>query len=161
MPQSPPGNPASPGSSVSHPKVVLAPPVGGPSLGRGLRGLLLALLGVLLVGCASTPDKRVLQYLNTQGFGSRYTGDAEEENYVTIGDSFLWQNEFDPTLSGQASIDIDGTVYLEQVGSVHVAGMTRSELEAYLTLQLSRYFSEVDIVIRQLQTSGKSYFVFG
>ncbi|MHC4892531.1 MAG: polysaccharide biosynthesis/export family protein [Planctomycetota bacterium] len=128
---------------------------------RGWQSLLLGLLGLLMAGCASTPDKRVLQYLNTHGFGNRYSGDAEEENYVTIGDSFVWANEFDPGLSGQATIDIDGTVVLPQVGSVHVAGMTRSELEAYLTLQLSRYYTEVDIRIRNMATQGKVYFVFG
>jgi hypothetical protein len=135
------------------------PTAGG--LVRLLRGAVLLLLASLVAGCASTPDKRVLQYLNTYGFGNRYSGDAEEENYVTIGDSFLWANEFDRTLSGQAAIDIDGTIVLPQVGSVHVAGMTRSELEAYLTLQLSRYYRDVDIRIQSLNTRGKVYYVFG
>ena len=126
-----------------------------------LRGLLLCLLGALVAGCASSPDKRVLQYLNTHGFGNRYSGDAEEENYVTIGDGFSWFNEFDPSINGQAQIDIDGTVVLPQVGSVHVAGMTRSELETYLSLQLSRYFADVNIRIQQLNTQRKVYYVFG
>ena len=48
------------------------------------------LLGLcLLTACNSYPDKRLLQYLNTDGFGKRYTGNAEEENYVTIGDTVV------------------------------------------------------------------------
>lgn len=126
-----------------------------------LAPLVSLLLAFVLAGCATSPDKRVLQYLNTYGFGNRYTGDAEEENYVRIGDSFVWQNEFDKTLGGQARIDVDGTVWLPQVGSIHVAGMTRSELEAYLTLQLSRYYTSVDIRIQSMATQGKVYFLFG
>ena len=74
----------------------------------GFLGLLLQIL-VLLGGlgavssCGSTaPDKRVLQYLNTDGFGKRYTGNAEEENYVTIGDSIIYTDSFHPELSGSA-----------------------------------------------------------
>jgi protein involved in polysaccharide export with SLBB domain len=121
-----------------------------------------AFLLLLLASCTTTPDKRVLQYLNTHGFGNRYTGNAEEENYVNIGDSFQWVNEYDPAgLNGLAQIDIDGTIVLPQVGSVAVAGNTRSELESYLTLRLSQYVREVDIKVTSMNTKGKYYFVYG
>lgn len=125
-------------------------------------GLLLTLLAALfLTGCATTPDKRILQYLNTHGFGSRYTGNAEEENYVSLGDQFQWYDEYDPTLSGQARVDIDGTIVLPQVGAVAVAGMTRTEIEAFLTQKLARFYPRVDIKIATLATTGKFFFIFG
>lgn len=125
-------------------------------------GLLLLLLAALfLSGCATTPDKRILQYLNTHGFGSRYTGNAEEENYVSLGDQFTWYDEYDAALNGQVRVDIDGTIVLPQVGAVAVAGMTRTEIEAFLTQKLARFYPRVDIKIAALVTTGKFYFIFG
>ncbi|QDU67426.1 polysaccharide biosynthesis/export family protein [Engelhardtia mirabilis] len=125
-------------------------------------GLLLLLLAALFAsGCAATPDKRILQYLNTHGFGSRYTGNAEEENYVSLGDSFVWTDEYDPTLSGTGRVDIDGTIVLPQVGAVAVAGMTRSEIEAFLTQKLARFYPRVDIKIASFTVKGKVFFIFG
>ena len=52
------------------------------------RLLLLALVctSALGTGCSSGPEKRILQYLNRDGFGKRYVGNAEEENYISLGD---------------------------------------------------------------------------
>ena len=41
---------------------------------------LAALVGlVALAACSSSPDKRVLQYLNTDGFGKRYVGNSFQD----------------------------------------------------------------------------------
>jgi len=123
------------------------------------------LLGVLLLAvltsCNSAPDKRLLQYLNQQGFGNRYVGNAEEENYISIGDSIILQDRLHPRdLQGQGTVDIDGTVILPEVGAVIVAGNTRSELEALLTEVYSPYYDETDIKV-DIRTSGKKYFIYG
>ena len=45
----------------------------------------LAILGLLaVIGCTSSPDKRVLQYLNTDGFGKRFVGNSLHDNYLTV-----------------------------------------------------------------------------
>ena|SRR5688572_10071010 len=124
---------------------------------------LFAGLFVLLAGCSSTsPDKRLLQYLNQEGFGNRYTGNAEEENYVTIADTIEITDSYHPdelTLTGLV-VDIDGTVVLPELGAVHVAGQTRSELEAYLLEKYSPYFTKLDIRVK-IRTQGKVFFIFG
>jgi len=116
-----------------------------------------------LAACSSTsPDKRLLQYLNQEGFGNRYTGNAEEENYITIADTLEITDSYHPdelTLTGLV-VDIDGTVVLPELGAVHVAGQTRSELEAYLLEKYSPYYTKLDIKVK-IQTQGKVFFIFG
>lgn len=123
--------------------------------------LLVALAGLLGGGCASTsPNKRLLQYLNDKGFGNRYTGNAEDQNYVTIGDTISITDAFHPELTSTQRVDIDGTVVLAEVGAVHVAGQTRSELKTFLTQKYSAYYEQLEIDVR-IQTQNKFYFIFG
>lgn len=126
------------------------------------RLLLLALVALVLglQGCSTAPNKRELQYLNTDGFGNRYTGNAEDQNYVTLGDTISIADSFHAELGGAYTVDIDGTVVLPEVGAVYVAGLTRTELEAFLMQKYSPYFAKLDIKVR-LQTRGKIYFIFG
>jgi protein involved in polysaccharide export with SLBB domain len=133
-----------------------------PSLFRVIAALGLG-LAVLCAGCRSTqPDKRLLQYLNDSGFGSRYTGNSEEQNYVTIGDSIMISDAFQTDLETLATVDIDGTIVLPPIGAVHVAGMTRSDLEAFLLQKLSPYYEQLDLEVRIVSsTTGKFFFVFG
>ena len=119
----------------------------------------LALAG--LSSCQSNaPDKRLLQYLNDEGFGNRYTGNAEEQNYVTIGDSVSVHDAYHDELTVTQRVDVDGTILLPEIGAVHVAGQTRSELEAFLVQKYSPYYEQLDIDVK-LGTAGKFYFVFG
>jgi protein involved in polysaccharide export with SLBB domain len=127
--------------------------------------LALAALAALVAGglssCSSTaPDKRLLQYLNDKGFGKRYTGNAEDQNYVTIGDTVSISDAFHPELSVSQPVEIDGTVILPEIGAVHVAGQTRAELEAFLTHKYQPYYEQLKIDVR-IATRGKIYFVFG
>jgi protein involved in polysaccharide export with SLBB domain len=116
---------------------------------------------LLLAACNNAPDKRILQYLNTDGFGNRYTGNAEEENWVAIGDSLTVTDAFNEELSNiNATVDIDGTILLPELGSVAVAGLTRTEIEALLMEKYSSYFESLDIRVK-IVTHGKKYFIFG
>ena len=129
----------------------------------GVWALVALTLMVVLSACnvSSAPDKRLLQYLNRDGFGNRYTGNAEEENYVTIGDTVAFVDVIRPDeLSSTQKVDIDGTVLLPDLGVVHVAGYTRSDLRAYLTERYSSFYEETMLEV-QIKTQGKKYFVFG
>ena len=128
-----------------------------PSPMKLLAGLALC----ALTACHSAPDKRLLQYLNTDGFGNRYVGNAEEENYVSIGDTISVFDALHPDeLVATQRVDIDGTILLPEIGAVHVAGNTRSELEAILTEKYALYYDETDIKV-SIRTAGKKFFVFG
>ena len=115
----------------------------------------------ILVACSSAPDKRTLQYLNRYGLGKRYWGNAEEENYATIGDTVVYYDQVHPEeLAGNQQVDIDGTILMPEIGTVHVAGYTRSDIEAVLKERYSVYYEETDIVV-DIRTKGKQYFIYG
>jgi len=123
---------------------------------------LVVVLLALCSACSTQPDKRILQLLNTSGFGKSYTGNAEEENYITIGDTLVVTDTYQPTdLGANERVGIDGTVLLPVVGAVNVAGMTRTEIEAFLMDKYSPYYDLLDIKVRIVSTSGKYYFIFG
>ncbi len=122
---------------------------------------LLVAIALLAGACSSTaPDKRVLQYLNDKGFGNRYTGNAEDQNYVTIGDTIQISDAFNAEINQTVRIEVDGTVVLNEIGEVHVAGQTRAELEAFLTQKYAPYFAQLKLEVR-IQTAGKVYYIFG
>ncbi len=126
--------------------------------------LLLVLFGLIgggMTSCNSAPDKRLLQYLNTEGFGNRYTGNAEEEDYVVLGDSVTYQDLVNPDLIGSDRVGLDGTITLPEIGAVHVAGMTRSEIEALLEQKFAPYFEDNDITVTIVTLDGKTYWVLG
>lgn len=122
--------------------------------------LWLVLAAVLLASCNSMPDKRILQYLNTDGFGNRYTGNAEEENYIAIGDSLTISDAYNQELTLSKAVDLDGSVLLPELGAVKVAGLTRSEIEAFLMEKYSPYYDLLDIKV-EIATGGKKYFIYG
>jgi len=131
-----------------------------------IRSLLLVALVVcgptLGAGCATQPvDKRILQYLNTEGFGKRYIGIAEEENYVTIGDTVQFVDTYNPDVRGSERVDIDGTIQIPEAGAVFVAGLTRTELEAYLTQKLSPYYIQTDVKVEIQAGANRVYYVMG
>lgn len=129
---------------------------------RGLLTAVLALACLVSAACRSTqPDKRLLQYLNDSGFGNRYTGNSEEQNYVTIGDSILIDDAYQDELRVVETVDIDGTIVLPEIGAVHVAGLTRSDLEALLLQKYSPYYEQLDIEVKIQSTTGKFFFVVG
>ena len=130
-----------------------------------LLGLVLwtVLAPLLFTGCASSTlqDRRILQYLNQEGFGKRYQGNAQEQNYVTIGDAITYADTYNADVRGTEVVDVDGTIVLPEAGSVFVAGMTRNELESYLTQKLSPYFVETDVTVRITTGGAKVFYVWG
>lgn len=133
---------------------------------RGLPGsrlllLLLALLVQFLTSCSTTPDKRVLQYLNQEGFGKRYVGNVREESYLTIGDALSLTDDFDLTFEVDAVVELDGTIFVPELGNVPVAGMTRSEVESYLTQRRAEILVRTSVKVRRLLLTPRFYWVFG
>jgi protein involved in polysaccharide export with SLBB domain len=146
------------GSSAANGLGPHCPPMNSLQHSARLLGVLLV---ILLAGCKSSPDKRLIQYLNTDGFGNRFSGNAEEENYVTLGDKIQVSDSYnDAELQATAEVDIDGTVLLPEVGAVHVAGMTRSQIEAFLMEKYSPYYDLLDITVR-IKAAKKFYYIYG
>jgi protein involved in polysaccharide export with SLBB domain len=139
----------------------------GPPLTPVIRAIGLLVLALGMAACRAPEEKRVFQYLNTQGFGKRATGDANTENYVTVGDTITIRDSIrtELQLPGQ-EVDVDGTINLPDLGQVHVLGKTRRQLEAYLTDAYAPLYDRTDIKVTiqagaQLAGGGKKYFVIG
>ncbi len=118
---------------------------------------------IFVSSCASerTLDKHVLQILNQEGFGKRYVGNAQDENYITIGDTIQYVDTYNEGVTGSEIVDIDGTIQLPEVGPVFVAGMTRAEVETYLTQKLTPYFTQSDVKVNLRSGGGKVLYVIG
>ena len=114
----------------------------------------------LLVGCVASPDKRVLQVLNQEGIGRRYQGDVFSDEYVTIGDTLTFRDTYNPSIGGSERVGIDGTINVEPIGRIWIAGMTLEEAEVHLTEKAAAYFTQSDVQV-SLKTGAKSYFIFG
>lgn len=134
---------------------------------RRFASLTLVLWAVLapagLTGCSSlSPDKRILQLLNKQGFGKRYVGNAQEQNYVSVGDTITFVDVHNPEeVRGTERVDVDGTIQVPEVGSVWVAGLTREEVETHLDQKLSAYWNETAVKVSIVSGAAKIYYVVG
>ncbi|HEV8111392.1 MAG TPA: polysaccharide biosynthesis/export family protein [Planctomycetota bacterium] len=112
-----------------------------------LARLVLAGTILSLAACGSTPDKRLLQNLNTQ------------EEWAAIGDSITLTDPCHPDeIDVVVTVDADGRVLLPEIGSVDVAGRTVREIEASLR---QRFAPVHDTLSVDLTTSSDRYFVFG
>ena len=127
---------------------------------RGPR-LLATALALGLAACSSAPDKRTLQYTNQEGFGKRYVGNAEEEEYVSIGDRVRVVDLLHPEeIDVSKTVQIDGRILLPELDYVPVAGYTRSDLQAVLTERYSLFYEETDIVV-DITATSRSFWVVG
>jgi len=130
-------------------------------------GALLFWAGFLLFGqsaCLATvsPDKRIVQYLNSYGWGKAYTGNFFEESYATIGDRVKYLDRAHPReIAGTQVVQPDGTITVQEIGTVHVAGLTRSEIEAFLSERVSLYYTDNADINVIIQANPKKYFILG
>jgi len=125
--------------------------------------LWVVLVPALTTGCSMvSPDKRILQYLNKEGFGKRYVGNSQEQNYVSIGDTVTFVDALNPDIvQGTERVDVDGTIQIPEAGAVWVAGLSREETETYLNQKLSAYFVQTDIKVSITSGIGKVYYIVG
>ena len=125
--------------------------------------LWIAVAPALTTGCSAvSPDKRILQYLNKEGFGKRYVGNSQEQNYISIGDAVTYFDALNPDiLRGVERVDVDGTIQLPEVGAVWIAGLSREEAEVLLNQKLSAYFVETEIKVAIASGAAKVYYVIG
>ena len=105
-----------------------------PTLNRSMLQLLAAVCVLALTACA----RRESAVEAGNRAAVLHVGNAQEQNYVSIGDTIQFVDTYNPDeVKGTQVVDIDGTILVPEVGAVWVAGYTRSELESYLTQKLA------------------------
>src|SRR5258706_631140 len=84
------------------------------------------------------------------------------ERFATIGDTLLLSAAGLEDLTLSKRIDVDGTILLPELGSVAVAGYTRTELEALLMEKYSPYYPQLELRVQIVHTGqDRKYFVHG
>ncbi len=139
---------------------------------RVLLGLLVAAFPSIPAGCGSIPDKRVQELLVRQGFGRRAEGDAQVENYASIGDTI--QFYVSPSLltnpsyadlyllvAGPQPVAVDGTIFIPNVGPVMVLGLSEKAIGALVSEQLQTLYTAPIEVQARIISGAKFFFMFG
>jgi len=136
-------------------------------MSHGQKLLALVILIIAGVGCRAVEDKRTFQYLNTAGFGSLTSGDANTENYIEVGDLVTIKDSLHPDLAiPSQDVGIDGTIYLPEIGQLLVRNYTRAQLKAHLDELYAPYYDKTDLQVKIDSAGGaggggKKYFMVG
>jgi polysaccharide export outer membrane protein len=121
----------------------------------------LALLLAVSSGCVSQDDARVQSLFNQRGFGRRFTGDANEQYYLGIGDSIVVQDPGHPELSGAYSIRMDGVIDVPLIGEIYIAGQTLPDVAEILTRAFREFVSDAAVDIQLGAANSKYFYVEG
>jgi protein involved in polysaccharide export with SLBB domain len=77
------------------------------------------------------------------------------------GDELLIQAWGQVTLNGRFIVDRAGSIYIPQVGTMHVAGLKFAQIQDYLKSQMSRLFRNFDLNVNMGQLRSIQVFVVG
>ena len=77
------------------------------------------------------------------------------------GDELLVQVWGQLTLDGRFTVDRSGSIYIPQVGTVHVAGLSFAQMHDFLKSQMGRVFRNFDLNVNMGQLRSIQVFVVG
>ena len=80
---------------------------------------------------------------------------------VGPGDELLIQVWGQVTFNNRFTVDRSGSIYIPQVGTVHVAGITFGQMQDYLKSQMGRVFRNFDLNVNMGQLRSIQVFVVG
>jgi protein involved in polysaccharide export with SLBB domain len=80
---------------------------------------------------------------------------------VGPGDELLIQVWGQVTLNSRYTVDRSGSIYIPQVGSVHVAGLSFAQMHDFLKAQMARVFRNFDLNVNLGQLRSIQVFVVG
>ncbi len=83
------------------------------------------------------------------------------EYVVGPGDELLIQVWGQVTLNGRFTVDRAGNIYIPQVGTIRVAGLSFGQMQAYLKSQMSKTFRNFDLNVNMGQLRSIQVFVVG
>ena len=94
-------------------------------------------------------------------FAPVYNAPVTPDYVVGPEDELLIQVWGQVTLDGRYTVDRTGSIYIPQVGTLHVAGMTFAQLLDYLKAQFGRIFRNFDLSVSMGQLRSIQVFVVG
>ncbi len=84
-----------------------------------------------------------------------------QDYVIGPGDELLVQVWGQVSLNGRYTVDRSGTIYVPQVGTLHVAGLTYSQLHDYMKAQFGRIYRNFDMSVSMGQLRSIQVFVVG
>ena len=72
-----------------------------------------------------------------------------------------WTVRTPDEVGGTQRVQPDGTITVQEVGTVHVAGLTRSEIEAFLSERVSLYYTDNADINVIITAKPKQYYILG
>ena len=83
------------------------------------------------------------------------------EYVIGPGDELLIQVWGQVTLNSRYTVDRSGSIYIPQVGTVHVAGLSFAQMRDFLKAQMARVFRNFDLNVNMGQLRSIQVFVVG
>jgi protein involved in polysaccharide export with SLBB domain len=83
------------------------------------------------------------------------------EYVIGPGDELLIQVWGQVTLNSRYTVDRSGSIYIPQVGTVHVAGLSFAQMHDFLKAQMARVFRNFDLNVNMGQLRSIQVFVVG
>ena len=80
---------------------------------------------------------------------------------VGPGDELLIQTWGQVTLNSRFTVDRSGSIYIPQVGALHVSGLKFAQIQEYLKAQMGRVFRNFDLNVNMGQLRSIQVFVVG
>jgi protein involved in polysaccharide export with SLBB domain len=77
------------------------------------------------------------------------------------GDELLIQTWGQVTLNSRFTVDRSGSIYIPQVGTLHIAGLKFAQVQEYLKTQMGRVFRNFDLNVNMGQLRSIQVFVVG
>jgi protein involved in polysaccharide export with SLBB domain len=134
---------------LAQPKLPLDPPTEFQQMIANSIGKMLPIYGVNL-------------FLNPPSTFAPLNAVPVTPDYVVgPGDELLIQVWGQVTLNSRYVVDRSGSIYIPQVGSVHVAGLSFAQLHDFLKAQMGRVFRNFDLNVNMGQLRSIQVFVVG
>lgn len=83
-----------------------------------------------------------------------------EDEWIALGDTVIVSSPGRPELDLRATVSIDGTVFVPDIGPTMIAGLTAAEIEMLLLEKLGPYYDQLRLHVSVVLNADRKYFVF-
>jgi len=116
-----------------------------------MKNLSIILISVFLFNCSGAVVGNIISTEDAQGKSKAYR--------LMAGDKVELQVTQRPDISGEYTLDPDGSLSLQLIGNVTLRGLTRQEAQDTLQNKLEEYYSPISVVLKLKSYQSSEFFV--